>query len=75
MMTDAVGSYREFEDLERVRVIPEGDAPALAKALRELSVFRRNFQWAHECTEAYSIDTAAVAISAEIHQLAVPIFR
>ena len=69
VMTETVGSCREFEDLERVRVIRQGDVRP-GKVSRELSAFPRSFQWAQERMKAYSVEVAAEAIAAEIHQLA-----
>ncbi|MGH8047660.1 MAG: glycosyltransferase family 4 protein, partial [Chthoniobacterales bacterium] len=66
IVSEAAGSAREFCDWERVRVIPEGDAAALARAMEELSKFPRDFDWAREGMAGYSIDAAARAIANEI---------
>jgi glycosyltransferase involved in cell wall biosynthesis len=69
VMTDAVGCHREFGEWERVRVIPDGDAPACADALRDLARFPRSFDWCAEAMRAYSVEAAAQAIAQRIDQL------
>lgn len=59
VITDAVGCHEEFGHWERVRVIPEGEAPALAKAVSQLSANSRDFNWAQSAMVAYSVDAAA----------------
>jgi glycosyltransferase involved in cell wall biosynthesis len=59
VITDAVGCHAEFEHLERVRVIPVGDAKALAAAICQMALYSRDFDWAQAAMRAYSIDAAA----------------
>lgn len=60
--TDAVGSSAEFGGWERCRVISVGDAQAGARAIAELSGYRRDFFWAEELMKEYSIERAAAGI-------------
>jgi glycosyltransferase involved in cell wall biosynthesis len=69
IMTDAVGCHPEFEKLERVRVIDDGDAAACAQALRELSRFPRSFAWSAEIMKTYSVEAAAAALARQIEAL------
>jgi glycosyltransferase involved in cell wall biosynthesis len=62
VMTDAVGCHREFGSWERVRVIPQGDASACARALTELSIYERAFNWCAEGMRRYSVRAAAEGI-------------
>jgi glycosyltransferase involved in cell wall biosynthesis len=48
VVTEAVGCNREFGKWNRVRTIPVGDALALGRALEELAVFPRAFDWARD---------------------------
>lgn len=66
IMSDAVGCVTEFGDLEKVRVIPEEDAPALAQALTSLSSCPRDDRWAHEYMQAYSSEAAAAALNSTL---------
>jgi glycosyltransferase involved in cell wall biosynthesis len=50
IMTQAVGCHREFGGWERVRVIPEDDAPACAESIQILAQFPRSFTWCAETT-------------------------
>ena len=70
VVSDAVGCSHEFGTWERVRVIPVGDAAALATSLESLSGFPRDFTWAAKSMNAYTIEAAATALAAEIKTLA-----
>jgi glycosyltransferase involved in cell wall biosynthesis len=59
VMSDAVGCVSEFGDLAGVQVIPEEDAPALAKAISTLSAQARVHDWASEHMADYSSEAAA----------------
>jgi hypothetical protein len=52
-----------------VRVIPDNDAAACARALHELAAFPRAFDWCAAEIEQYSTAAAARAIAAEIDRL------
>lgn len=69
VISDAVGCHREFGGWERVRVIPVGNAQALARAVEELARFPRQFNWAREGMKAYSTQAAAQALAGEIRLL------
>jgi glycosyltransferase involved in cell wall biosynthesis len=66
VISEAVGCNREFGAWERVRTIPVGNAPALARAVEALAVFPREFNWARERMKAYTTLAAAEALAAEI---------
>ena len=63
VVSDAVGSHREFGTWERVRVIKAGNAAACAKAIEELAAFPRSFDWCAKDMERYSVHSAAAAIA------------
>jgi glycosyltransferase involved in cell wall biosynthesis len=63
IVSEAVGSHREFGTWERVRVIKEEDAAACAKAIEELARFPRSFDWCEKRMENYSVHAAAAAIA------------
>ena len=69
IMTRAVGSYREFGDWERVRVIPEGDAGRCAEAMSELANYPRSFDWCADAMKTYSVEAAAEAIAGQIDKV------
>jgi glycosyltransferase involved in cell wall biosynthesis len=71
-VSDAVGCAVEFGQWERVRVVPQGNAEALARALEQLAVFPRKFNWAREGMNSYSTERAAEGLAAEIRLLASP---
>ncbi len=66
IVTDAVGSHREFGAWERVRVIKERDAEACAQAIEELARFPRSFDWCGKAMEPYSVKAAAAAIASRL---------
>ncbi len=70
IISNAVGCHREFGGWERVRVIPDNDATACAKALSDLSRFPRSFDWCLTEIEQYSTAAAARAIAEAIDRLA-----
>ena len=70
IVSEAVGCHREFGGWERVRVIPENDAAACAKALCDLAQFPRSFDWCATEIERYSTAAAARAIAEAIDRLA-----
>ncbi len=69
VISDAVGCAVEFGHWERVRIVPQGNAQALAQALQELVVFPRKFDWAREGMNSYSTERAAEAMAEEIRLL------
>ena len=66
IVSEAVGSHREFGTWERVRVIKEGDAAACAKGIEELAMFPRSFDWCEKAMENYTVQAAAAAIAAKL---------
>ena len=66
IVSNAVGSHREFGDWERVRVIQEGDAAACSRAIEELTAFPRSFDWCARAMEGYTVQAAARAIVARL---------
>jgi glycosyltransferase involved in cell wall biosynthesis len=66
IVSDAVGSHREFGGWERVRVIPEDDAAACADAIEQLAQFPRSFDWCEKAMEQYTVHAAASAIAAKL---------
>ena len=66
IVSDAVGSHREFGAWERVRVIKEHDAQACAQAIEELARFPRFFDWCAKEMEPYSVAAAAAAIASQL---------
>ena len=73
IVTDAVGSHREFGAWERVRVIRERDAQGCAQAMEELARFPRSFDWCAKAMEPYSVPAAATAIADRLGDPAQPI--
>jgi glycosyltransferase involved in cell wall biosynthesis len=69
VVSDAVGCGPEFRGWERVRIIPVGDAMTLARALEELVLLPRKFDWAREGMKAYSVNTTVEALAKEIQLL------
>jgi len=59
IVSEAVGASAEFAGLDRVRVIPVGDAAACALAMAELSRMPRSFTWADQALFPYSIPQVA----------------
>jgi len=66
IVSDAVGSHREFGAWERVRVIQEDDAAACADAIEQLAQFPRSFDWCGKAMEQYTVHAAASAIAAKL---------
>ena len=61
IVSDAVGSFKDFQRLERFRVFKEGDAKALADSVLELSRFPRSFDWADPTLANYSVSQTSEA--------------
>jgi glycosyltransferase involved in cell wall biosynthesis len=64
VMSDAVGCQHEFGSWERARVIREGSASALARALEDLGKYTRSVDWAEPGMREYSTEAAARSIGA-----------
>ncbi|MEI7820618.1 MAG: glycosyltransferase [Verrucomicrobiota bacterium] len=65
IVSDAVGSHREFGAWERVRVMKEGDAGGCAEAIEDLAKFPRSLDWCTSEMARYSVEAAAAAIAAK----------
>lgn len=70
IISSAVGCQADFNLLERVRVIPVGNAESLAKEIEVLISFPRDFLWADSFLQDYSIESAAQALAESIDSLA-----
>lgn len=66
VLSEAVGSSHEFGGWERVRTIPVENAKALARAVEDLVAFPREFGWARQGMEAYSVTAAARGLASAI---------
>lgn len=66
IVSEAVGSHREFGAWERVRVIREDDASACARSIEELAAFPRSFDWCAEEMDGYTVRAAAAAIASKV---------
>lgn len=62
VVSDAVGSSKNFGKWERVRIFKVGDHETLSQKLFELSKFKTDLSWATNLLEPYSIETTARAI-------------
>lgn len=69
VVSDSVGSHRDFGSWERVRTIAPEDSRALADALTQLATYSRDPEWARLAMIRYSVESAAKSISAEIESL------
>lgn len=68
VVSDAAGCQEDFGHWDRVRVVPVGDAGAAARALGELSVLPRDFDWARKSLPEYSVAAAAQSLAQAIAQ-------
>lgn len=62
-ISDAVGCCKEFQDLERLRVIPVEGARELGHAMAQLHQYDRDFCWADSRMSDYSSAAAARAMA------------
>lgn len=69
IVSDAVGSSRDFANWERFRVFKEADAQTLAGKVTELAAYPRNFDWALKALDDYTIEAIANALEKEIKKL------
>jgi len=63
IVSDAVGCYADFSNLERFRVFREGDEKGLSEKINELSKFKRSFEWAQHDLKNYTVEVTAQAIT------------
>lgn len=66
VVSDAVGCSKDFARWERFRIFPEGDAKELAVKVESLSVYKRDFDWATEKLQSYSIEATAESLLNEL---------
>jgi glycosyltransferase involved in cell wall biosynthesis len=71
IVSDAVGSSEDFKTLERFRVFKEPGASELANCVVELAQFPRDYNWAHEKLEKYSLRATAESLANELKDLEV----
>lgn len=66
VVSTAVGCHADFRNLERVRTIPAGDSNALAAEVESLAQYSRDFYWAENFLQEYSIESAAQSLAEAI---------
>ena len=69
IVSDAVGSSEDFKSWERFKVFKEPNAADLASQLTLLSHFPRNFEWASNGLENYSMEATAKAFATALEKL------
>jgi glycosyltransferase involved in cell wall biosynthesis len=69
IVSEAVGSGEDFKTWERFRVFKEPDPAELAKNVIQLAQFPRDFNWAKQNLEMYSLQTTAEALADELDKL------
>lgn len=68
IVSDAVGCGADFCKLERFRIFPEGKAAELARQVISLANYNRDFDWAREYLELYSMKATAASLLRELEQ-------
>ena len=68
IVSDSVGSHKDFESLERFDVCKTEDARDLALKIENLFHFKYNPEWAKETVLEYSIETNATNIENVINK-------
>lgn len=66
VVSDAVGCGSDFSSWERFRIFPSGDAAALAEKVADLAKYNREFDWAKQKLESYSIDATVASLLKEL---------
>jgi glycosyltransferase involved in cell wall biosynthesis len=66
VMTNAVGCFQDFNNSERIRVIPDNSSNACAQAIIGLAKMPRSFNWSTQFNTLYSIENAAQALAKQI---------
>ena len=64
-----VGCRHDFQKMDRFCVIEDGDAQGLARSIEQLVDLPREFDWAQDTMDRYSIRAAAQSIGDEIDTL------
>jgi glycosyltransferase involved in cell wall biosynthesis len=66
IVSDSVGSHKDFINLERFRVCETENAESLAKQIEELFLFEYKVDWAQDIMLEYSIEKNAISIVSAI---------
>lgn len=66
IVSDSVGSHKDFENLQRFRVCKTENAESLAMQIKELVNFDYNPEWAIETVKEYSIENNASSIESAL---------
>ncbi len=66
IVSDSVGCAQDFKTLPRFRVFKTNNASDLARNLTSLSSYSRDFDWAREYIENYSVENSAIGIANEV---------
>lgn len=69
IVSDAVGCSEDFKTWERFRVFKEPNPAELAKSVEQLALFHRNFDWARQKLEKYSMLATAESMAHELKNL------
>ncbi len=69
VVSDAVGCREDFKTWERFRVFKEANPTELAAAIIQLASFPRDFNWAKNKLEKYSMHATAEALAFELKSL------
>jgi glycosyltransferase involved in cell wall biosynthesis len=69
IVSDAVGCSEDFKTWERFKVFKGSNPTELANYVAELSRFKREFNWAKQKLEKYSIQATAESLSHELKAL------
>jgi glycosyltransferase involved in cell wall biosynthesis len=69
VVSDAAGCAADFKSWKRFRVFKEADEMALAACVNDLNQFSRDFEWAKESLQVYSIQAVASAIVNELPKI------
>lgn len=69
VVSDAVGCQADFHAWERFKVFKEGDAVELAKHINSLNALPRNFDWAIQLLNSYTIEATANAFIKELKKM------
>ena len=66
IVSNAVGCSADFKNLDRFAVFEENNEKELAQCVLKLSQFERDFDWATETLQKYSIKNVATAFANEL---------
>jgi glycosyltransferase involved in cell wall biosynthesis len=66
VVSDAVGCSKDFAEWERFKIFKTGDSKDLADCIKQLIKFSRDFDWAKQGLENYSLKATADALVNEL---------